>query len=354
MNNFFSLGKDDTGQILIGGMGGFRRFVSHERLNNNLNPVNLKLTSYSVNGNLKLIGINENQIILHPNERNLKLNFSTFDHLHSGKIRYAYRFKYQNNGWEFLPDGINNLTFTGLSKGTYQLEVKTTNATGQWSAQPAIFTFKVLPAWYESTLAYTIYMLLLIGLMVLSIHIYVNRKEQRLANEQIRNSALDLRDWVYQLSGDMVSSTSSELNLKSLLLDVKKQLQNQKTKNSDNAQKTQDAHLSASDEKFIQKALNFVESNIDSTSYSVEQLSKDLGMDRTGLYRKLVSIIGKSPTDLIKTTRLKRGKKLLKDGYTVSETADRVGFGTAGYFSKCFKDEFGTKPSKYIDSLKSK
>lgn len=350
MNNFYSLGKDAKGQIIISGMDGFRRFVSHSSLKNESKTQHVKLTSYSINGNHKLVGIENNRIELQPNERNLVLNFSTFDHLHTGKIRFAYRFKNQHSNWQYLPDGINSLSLTGLSKGLYQLEVHATNATGQWSNQISLFTLKVLPYWYESIIAFIIYLLLLIAFIVLSIHIYLNRKKQKLANEQIRNSALDLRDWLYQLSGEMVSSESSEPNLKSLLLDIKKQLQNQKTENKGDEQQGFISNISASDEKFIQKALHFVESNIDSTNYSVEQLSKDLGMDRTGLYRKLISIMGKSPTDLIKSTRLNRAKKLLKGGYTVSETADLVGFGTASYFSKCFKDEFGVKPSRYTDN----
>lgn len=75
-------------------------------------------------------------------------------------------------------------------------------------------------------------------------------------------------------------------------------------------------------------------------------------MERTGLYRKLVSIIGKTPTDFIRSIRLKRAALLLEEGYSVSEAADRVGFGTASYLSKRFQKEFGMKPSEYIASLK--
>ncbi|MDL2242043.1 AraC family transcriptional regulator, partial [Bacteroidales bacterium OttesenSCG-928-L03] len=110
--------------------------------------------------------------------------------------------------------------------------------------------------------------------------------------------------------------------------------------------------LSASDGKFIQRALDYVEQNIDNSDYSVEQLSKDLGMERTGLYRKLGAMIGKTPTSFIRSIRLKRAARLLEEGYTVSEAADRVGFGTSSYLSRCFQEEFGMKPSQYIASFK--
>jgi signal transduction histidine kinase/DNA-binding response OmpR family regulator len=102
------------------------------------------------------------------------------------------------------------------------------------------------------------------------------------------------------------------------------------------------------DEELIKKALGHIEKNIDSISYSVEQLSKDMCMDRTGLYRKLVAIIGLTPTEFIRSVRLKRAAQLLLNGLTVTEVADRIGFsGSTSYFAKVFQEEFGVKPSQY-------
>ncbi len=104
------------------------------------------------------------------------------------------------------------------------------------------------------------------------------------------------------------------------------------------------------DEELIKKALAKIEKNIDNVSYSVEQLSKDMCMDRTGLYRKLVAIVGLTPTEFIRSIRLKRSAQLLISGLSVAEVADRVGFsGSTSYFAKCFYEEFGSKPSQYKD-----
>jgi signal transduction histidine kinase/DNA-binding response OmpR family regulator/ligand-binding sensor domain-containing protein len=101
------------------------------------------------------------------------------------------------------------------------------------------------------------------------------------------------------------------------------------------------------DKKLIQDALRHIENNIDNASYSVEQLSKDLFMDRTGLYRKLSAIVGQTPSEFIRSVRLKRAAQLLVEGLPVAEVASKVGFGTTSYFTKCFQDEFGIKPSQY-------
>ena len=101
------------------------------------------------------------------------------------------------------------------------------------------------------------------------------------------------------------------------------------------------------DQELIKKVLWHIEKNMSNASYSVEQLSKDMFMDRTGLYRKLLAVVGQTPTDFIRSVRLKRAVQLLGNGLPVTEVAEQVGFGTTSYFTKCFREEFGTKPSLY-------
>lgn len=101
------------------------------------------------------------------------------------------------------------------------------------------------------------------------------------------------------------------------------------------------------DEKLIKTALEHIEKNMDNELYSVEQLSKDMFMDRTNLYRKLSAIVGQTPTEFIRSIRLKRAARLLESGLSVTEVSERVGFSTSSYFSKCFQKEFGVKPSHY-------
>jgi len=101
------------------------------------------------------------------------------------------------------------------------------------------------------------------------------------------------------------------------------------------------------DKELIKDALGHIEKNLGNVSYSVEQLSKDLFMDRTGLYRKLSAITGQTPSEFIRSVRLKKAALLLKSGLQVYEVASKVGFGTTSYFTKCFQEEFGVKPSQY-------
>ena len=113
--------------------------------------------------------------------------------------------------------------------------------------------------------------------------------------------------------------------------------------------KPSDITITSLDEKLIRKAIKYVEDNISSSNeLSVEELSKYLGMSRVHLYKKLLSITGKTPIEFIRTIRLKRAAQLLRESQlNISEVAYQVGFNNPKYFSKYFKEEFGMLPSVY-------
>ena len=80
---------------------------------------------------------------------------------------------------------------------------------------------------------------------------------------------------------------------------------------------------------------------------SVEDIASDLALSRVQLYRKVKAVTGCTPVDLLRKARLTRARQLLLDSdLTVSEIAYRVGFTSPSYFTKCFKDEYGTVPGE--------
>ncbi len=105
------------------------------------------------------------------------------------------------------------------------------------------------------------------------------------------------------------------------------------------------------DEQLIKKAIDYVEQNIASPNLSVEDLSRNLGMSRVHLYKKLMTITGRPPIEFIRVIRLKRAAQLLADpAQNVADVAYAVGFNNPKYFTKYFKEEFGVLPSKYYQT----
>ena len=108
--------------------------------------------------------------------------------------------------------------------------------------------------------------------------------------------------------------------------------------------------ITSLDEKLIENAIRYVEENMSRGDLSVEELSHELGMSRVHLYKKLLQVTGKTPTEFIRIIRLKRAAQFLRESQmNVSEIAYTVGFNSPKYFSKYFKEEFGVLPSVYQD-----
>lgn len=103
------------------------------------------------------------------------------------------------------------------------------------------------------------------------------------------------------------------------------------------------------DEKFLKKAMAFIENNLLNPEFHNECLEKELGMSHSTLYRKLKALTGLSIHEFIRSIRLKRAAQLLESGsITVSEAAYQTGFSEMKYFRLYFKNQFGCLPSEYL------
>ncbi|WP_161888513.1 two-component regulator propeller domain-containing protein [Pontibacter russatus] len=105
------------------------------------------------------------------------------------------------------------------------------------------------------------------------------------------------------------------------------------------------------DDRLIQKAIKVVEENLENADFSVEMLSRELGVSRVHLYKKMVALTKQSPVEFIRKIRLQHAAQFLeKSQLTVAEVAYKVGFNNRKYFTKYFKDEYNILPSQYAES----
>lgn len=143
-----------------------------------------------------------------------------------------------------------------------------------------------------------------------------------------------------------------DLQVKNIMKIVSRRQKNliNETVDSDNDNKTQ---MSKPDEEFFSKINDLINKNIDNNEFSVADITSTLSISRSLLHTKMKSLLNLSIGDYIRKKRLNLAKKLLRDGYNVSETAYRTGFADPNYFSKVFKKEFGMTPTEFIDNKDS-
>jgi len=109
--------------------------------------------------------------------------------------------------------------------------------------------------------------------------------------------------------------------------------------------------LTLLEENFITSLMNFVEEEWQNSELKVDDFGSSLGMSKTLIYRKMMSLTGKSPSNFIKEYRLSQAlERINLKMNTISEIAYETGFNSLSYFSKCFQRRFGLLPSDYNNS----
>lgn len=99
----------------------------------------------------------------------------------------------------------------------------------------------------------------------------------------------------------------------------------------------------------MERVMDIVKRNLDNPEFGVEDLSREVGMSRVHMNRKLKEVLGISPSSLIKSTRMKQAAYLLvHDKVNIAEVAYRVGFSTPSYFSNSFRSYFGLSPKEFV------
>ena len=106
-------------------------------------------------------------------------------------IRSYYELENYDNDWsEYNSDNIKE--YTQLPKGNYVFRIK---AKDMLEAKEATYSyyFTILPAWYESQLAYIFYFILLIASIFLLI-VWINKRSKKGALEMEKQKELELKE----------------------------------------------------------------------------------------------------------------------------------------------------------------
>ncbi|MEN8187031.1 MAG: AraC family transcriptional regulator [Bacteroidota bacterium] len=99
---------------------------------------------------------------------------------------------------------------------------------------------------------------------------------------------------------------------------------------------------------FPNKIRKIIQVHLEEENFSVDDLTSEIGLSKTQLWRKIKAETGKSANQFIREVRLKEAAKLIIESeYTASEVSYRAGFSSLSYFSKCFHDYFGYIPEEF-------
>lgn len=84
------------------------------------------------------------------------------------------------------------------------------------------------------------------------------------------------------------------------------------------------------------------------TSWTVAQLAREAAMSRSAFFARFNRLLGVTPMDYLLGWRMALAKRLLRrNGATVADVAERVGYGSASTFSVAFTRHVGQPPARF-------
>ena len=107
--------------------------------------------------------------------------------------------------------------------------------------------------------------------------------------------------------------------------------------------------LNRAEELFLTQVMDLLEHHWKDPDFDVEAFCKALGFNYSQVYWRLGRLTGKTPNNFIKEFRLHQAAILLHERQgSIAKISREVGFNSPNYFSECFLDKYGIRPSKYL------
>lgn len=136
----------------------------------------------------------KNRIELNYDDKNFTINFSALSYIHPEKNRYRYKLKGFDEDWLETKNGIGSATYSNLNQGTYQFIVYASNNDNVWSTKPLILEVVILPPFWLTWWAYTIYFLLGIMLLWYIVNFNLQKQKREFENAQRVREAKQLHE----------------------------------------------------------------------------------------------------------------------------------------------------------------
>lgn len=281
-------------------------------------------------------------IVLSYDQNFVTFEFSALNYQNPTQTYYRYELQGIDQHWKesssnitnnhVRNDGILAVSYTNLPPGNYKLRVMASNNNTVWEGPITELSITIYPPWWKTTLASVLFIAIFLIVVLAIIFIYMRSAKKKLELKH-REDILLLR--IRNLIDQQNILPAEKENIHLQVAPNNKIIENQ------------------GDSAFLARALAQVEKNLNSPNYSVEQLSSELNMDRTGLYRKLVTLLDKSPSLFIRNIRLEKAAALILEGeLNISEITEKIGFSSSSYLSKCFQERYGCRPSEYAQKIK--
>ncbi len=113
---------------------------------------------------------NTKNLVLTHEENIVSIQYATLDYTDPGNVQYAYMLEGLDKQWTYA-DKLRSATYTHLPKGKYTFKVRSTNSDGVWVDNTRALSIEVLPSFWETPLAYTLYVVCIVLFIFTAVYV---------------------------------------------------------------------------------------------------------------------------------------------------------------------------------------
>ena len=218
-NNFngASCLKASDGRLYFGGPHGLNAFYP-DSIKDNPHIPPVVLTDFQIfnksirpgkESPLRKIVSETDKLVLNFDQSVFSLEFAALDYHNPQKSQYTYKMEGVDPDWVYTGASRRFATYTNLDPGDYVFRVKGSNNNGIWNEEGTSIKIIILPPWWRTGWAYTVYALFILSLVFGVWRFQTNRLKMRQEMEMQHFEAEKLRE-VDQMKSRFFANISHE------------------------------------------------------------------------------------------------------------------------------------------------
>ncbi len=226
LGNEFSIGaafKSQEGEILFGGTHGITSFQPSQMVSSSYQPkvvfTDLRIHNQPVEPMPG--GVLTHQLVVNPklqlpyNKNTFSIDFATLNYVTPEKNKYAYKLEGLEEEWNYV--SIPTATYTNLSPGNYTLLIKGASNDAIWSAEVNRLELTILPPFWLTWWAISIYVLVGVAVFYLMIS-FIKSKSELKYQLELMNLATSHERNVAEMKANFFTKVSHELRTPLMLI----------------------------------------------------------------------------------------------------------------------------------------
>lgn len=179
--------KTADGRLWFGGINGLNAFYPRKLVENkqapkvvltNLTLFNKDVSCRDADSPLKHALSYTKHLTLTHHQSIFSIEFAALSFTAPLKNKYAYKLDGFEDQWT-LVQGDPKASYTNLSAGDYYFRVRASNGDSIWNNEETVLKLTILPPFWRSKLAYMLYLMLFISLVIYAYHCLIQRTEKK-------------------------------------------------------------------------------------------------------------------------------------------------------------------------------